>query len=185
MGRHQVTLRLGGGLAGSVGDVHPLVHHNTIVGGEMTAIIYACGGSATRTTGIFDNLFLLAEGATVLCETGSPLPTGRTTAFSAGSFLRNNAWLETTPLVGGSATELEGYDLAAGLDIADNVILAAPPDFVCTNDIYSADFYRYRSNRRQAADIGRLGWRGENGEYPLYIGAVPPLYPRSTLVILK
>lgn len=51
-------------------------------------------------------------------------------------------------------------------------------------DPFHPDFARPRS-RRDPGDIGRLGWRGENGEHPLWIGALPPLYPEATLLILR
>ena len=92
---------------------------------------------------------------------------------------------ETITLTGGSATELATYDLSGGLEIAGNIALAEPPDFVCTNDIYHADFYRYRSSRGAAMNLGVLGWNVSPGEYPLWIGALPPLYPESTLMILR
>ncbi|MBQ6915407.1 MAG: hypothetical protein IJQ65_06775 [Kiritimatiellae bacterium] len=53
----------------------------------------------------------------------------------------------------------------------------ARAEFVETNDVYSADFYRPRLRLGQDADLRRIGWTGENNEYPRYIGALPPYYP--------
>ena len=163
-----------------------LVHHNTIIGGQSAFFFNEAQGNK-RKNQFFSNLILLDTGGTVLVENVKAGTTefsgGRTTSFIAPSFLRNNAY--TGVLTGGSATELATYDLSGGLVIADNIALAAPPDFVCTNDIYSPDFYRYRSSRTDSLDLGVLGWRGENNEYPPWIGAKPPLYPSASMLILR
>ena len=184
---HRVNLTFGAQFAEAFsGKEATLVHHNTIIGGQSAFLFNEAQGNK-RKNQFFSNLILLDTGGTVLVENVKAGTTefsgGRTTSFIAPSFLRNNAY--TGVLTGGSATELATYDLSGGLVIADNVALAAPPDFVCTNDIYSPDFYRYRSSRTDALDLGVLAWRGENNEYPPWIGAKPPLYPAATVMILR
>ena len=184
---HRVNLTFGAQFAEAFsGKEATLVHHNTIIGGQSAFFFNEAQGNK-RKNQFFSNLILLDTGGTVLVENVKAGTTefsgGRTTSFIAPSFLRNNAY--TGVLTGGSATELATYDLSGGLVIADNIALAAPPDFVCTNDIYSPDFYRYRSSRTDSLDLGVLGWRGENNEYPPWIGAKPPLYPSASMLILR
>ena len=184
---HRVNLTFGAQFAEAFsGKEATLVHHNTIIGGQSAFLFNEAQGNK-RKNQFFSNLILLDPGGTVLVENVKAGTTefsgGRTTSFIAPSFLRNNAY--TGVLTGGSATELATYDLSGGLVIADNIALAAPPDFVCTNDIYSPDFYRYRSSRTDALNLGVLGWRGENNEYPPWIGATRPLYPSAAMMILR
>ena len=184
---HRVNLTFGAQFAEAFsGKEATLVHHNTIIGGQSAFLFNEAQGNK-RKNQFFSNLILLVPGGTVLVENVKAGTTefsgGRTTSFIAPSFLRNNAY--TGVLTGGSATELATYDLSGGMVISDNVALAAPPDFVCTNDIYRPDFYRYRSSRTDAMNLGVLGWRGENNEYPPWIGATRPLYPSAAMMILK
>ena len=171
------------------------IHHNTCIGGSVLVLGMAEDGRSEthRTPEIFCNLFIpRAAGTNILETAGSATMTNIwrnvPTSFRPGSTFRNNAWPDTAVLSGGSAAEqVTNYRLVGedGLFAADNVVLDAPPDFVCTNDIYSADYYRYRANRHQPPDLGALGWRGESNEYPLWIGAKPPLYPSATMLILE
>ena len=175
---HRMHFSFGGAFAEAFsGKTATDVHHNTFVGGT-TALRFISDQNSKRQNRIFSNLFLLAPGSTNLVENVNSSKTefsdGRTTSFIAPSCLRNNAY--TGVLTGGNATELAAYDLSGGMEISGNVALVAPLEFICTNDIYSADFYRYKSVRGEN-DLGRLGWAGENGEYPRYIGALPPYYP--------
>ena len=184
---HRVNLTFGAQFAEAFsGKEATLVHHNTIIGGQSAFLFNDAQGNK-RKNQFFSNLILLDPNGTVLVENVKDGTTafsgGRTTSFIDPSFLRNNAY--TGDLTGGNATALATYDLSGGLVIADNVALAAPPDFVCTNDIYSPDFYRYRSSRTDSLDLGVLGWRGENNEYPHWIGATRPLYPSAAMMILK
>ena len=184
---HRVNLTFGAQFAEAFsGKEATLVHHNTIIGGQ-SAFLFNDAQGKKRKNQFFSNLILLDPNGTVLVENVKAGTTefsgGRTTSFIAPSFLRNNAY--TGDLTGGNATALATYDLSGGLVIADNIALAAPPDFVCTNDIYSPDFYRYRSSRTDSLDLGVLGWRGENNEYPHWIGATRPLYPSAAMMILK
>ncbi|MBQ3811902.1 MAG: hypothetical protein II839_13910, partial [Kiritimatiellae bacterium] len=135
------------------------------------------------------------------------------TMFRPGSLYRNNA-LRAGAFNGGSAAalEIEGwtYDITAGLEISDVFALdaataqsvtnvfesvgkpvpedavraAEEPEFVNLDDPFHPDFARPRS-RRGPGDLGTAGWRGGNGEWPLWIGALPPLYSPATLLILR
>lgn len=171
-----------------------LVHHNTCIGGST--LVFAGGplvNESRRKPKIFCNLFVPAGAGTNIVEsvnsaTQTNLFGHVPTTFRPGSVFRNNASPATAAFSGGTAPlQVTNYQLVGedGLFVADNLVLDAPPVFVVTNDIRHADFYRYRTSRTAAADLGVLGWRGENGEYPLYIGAKPPLYPESTMLILR
>ena len=120
--------------------------------------------------------------------------------FKAGSFYRNNALL-TGAFNGGTAAEVRSddwsYDITAGLAIDDTFVLggttvpagaaipAPMPDFADA-DTFSPNFYRPKASRRDGTfNYGKVGWTGENREYPEYLGALPPLYPEATLMILK
>jgi hypothetical protein len=174
------------------GDVR--IHHNTCIGGSF---LVCAGGplvnESRRKPKIFCNLFVPSGAGTNIVEnaanaTQTNLFGNVTTTFRPGSVFRNNASPETVAFSGGSAAmQVTNYQLVGedGLFVADNIALASPPVFVRTNDIYHADFYRYRTSRTAAVDLGVLGWRGENNEYPLWIGAKPPLYPAATMLILK
>ena len=183
---HRVNLTFGAQFAEPFsGKTATVVHHNTIIGGQSAFLFNDAQGNK-RKNQFFSNLILLDPAGTNLVENVKAGTTefsgGRTTSFIAPSCLRNNAY--TGVLTGGSATALTSYDLSGGMVITNNIVLAASPEFICTDDIYSEDFYRYRSVRGEG-DIGRLGWAGENNEYPPYIGALPPLYPPKTLIIMK
>ena len=177
---HRVNITFGAQFAEAFsGKEATLVHHNTIIGGQSAFLFNEAQGNK-RKNQFFSNLILLDTGGTALVENVKDGTTefsgGRTTSFMAPSCLRNNAY--TGVLTGGNATELATYDLKAGLEITNNIALAAPLEFICTNDIYSADFYRVRCHPGDP-DLRRLGWRGPNGEYPRYIGALPPYYPEG------
>ena len=135
------------------------------------------------------------------------------TMFRPGSFYRNNA-LRTGSFNGGTAANVHTdgwtYDITAGLEISNVLALdaataqsvtnvfesagkpvpegaalaAKEPEFVNLDDPFHPDFARPRS-RRGPGDVGHLGWRGANGEYPRHLGALPPLYPEATLLILR
>ena len=177
---HRVNITFGAQFAEAFsGKEATLVHHNTIIGGQSAFLFNEAQGNK-RKNQFFSNLILLDTGGTALVENVKDGTTefsgGRTTSFIAPSCLRNNAY--TGVLTGGNATELATYDLKAGLEITNNIALAAPLEFICTNDIYNADFYRVRCHPGDP-DLRRLGWRGPNGEYPRYIGALPPYYPEG------
>ena len=135
------------------------------------------------------------------------------TMFRPGSLYRNNA-LRTGAFNGGTAANVHTdgwtYDITAGLDVSNVLALDAAtaqsvtnvfasagkpvpedavrglgePVFANLSDPFDPDFARPLAGR-EPGNIGIVGWRGENREYPLWIGALPPLYPASTLLILK
>jgi len=108
-------------------------------------------------------------------------------AIKAGSVLRNNAVCLTNNdvIVTGKATTSEMYNLFDKLTITNNVFLANLPEFVETNDVYSADFYRPKLRLGQDADLRRIGWRGENNEYPRFVGAREPIVRGSFTIHLR
>ena len=169
--RHRVWLNLGGALRSPLlGKDATLIHHNTFVGGEIAFLIKS---SSSRKDRFYDNLIVLDAGGVNIVENTST----NVTSFVSPSCFRSNAW-QADAFNGGTAAELEGYDLESGLEITNNIALTAPLEFICTNDIYNADFYRVRCHPGDP-DLRRLGWRGPNGEYPRYIGALPPYYPEG------
>ena len=135
---------------------------------------------------VFDNVFDLTEGGTVVRDEGFDGETPRVgkPIFYAGSFSRNNAIVAPGAFWGGASALAEDYDRSV-VSPLDDIALDESPDWVCTNDLFHADFYRYRTSRQRVPDLGVLGWRGEEGEFPLWIGARPPLYPAATMLILK
>ena len=182
--RHRVNLTFGGQFAETFsGKGATLVHHNTFIGGR-SAFLFSDGEKAKRKSQFFSNLLLLDPDGTNLVDSSSvtAFSDGRTTSFVAPSCLRNNAY--TGVLTGGNASELEGYDLGAGLEITNNIALASSPEFICTNDIYNADFYRVRC-RQGDPNLKRLGWRGPDGLQPRFIGALEPIVPGSFTIYLR
>ena len=172
-----------------------LIHHNTCIGGSI--LVYGGGpfvSESRRTPKIFSNLFVPdGVGTNIVEDPGTYKDSENVefyytnfyanvpTTFRPGSVFRNNAYPDTTVFNGGLATQLvPNYQLIGddGLFVADNVVLSARPEFICTNDIYNADFYRVRCHPGDP-DLRRLGWTVENGEYPRYIGALPPYYPEG------
>ena len=183
---HRVNLTFGGQFADALpGHDATLIHHNTIIGGT-SAFLFNDAQDKKRQNQFFNNLILLDQGSTNLVENVSTNATefagGRTTSFISPSCLRNNAY--TGVLTGGSATRLATYDLEAGLEITNNIVISAPLEFLCTNDIYSADFYRVRCHPGDP-DLKRLGWRGPDGLQPRFIGALEPIVPGSFTIHLR
>ena len=135
---------------------------------------------------IFDNVFDLMDGGTIVRDEGFDGETPRvgTPIFHTGSFSRNNAIVASGAFWGGASALAEDYDRSV-VSPLDDIAIDEPPDWVCTNDLFHADFYRYRTSRTATPDLGVLAWRGENNEYPLWIGAKPPLYPSATMLILR
>lgn len=135
---------------------------------------------------IFDNVFDLMDGGTIVRDEGFDGETPRvgTPIFHTGSFSRNNAIVASGAFWGGASALAEDYDRSV-VSPLDDIAIDEPPDWVCTNDLFHADFYRYRTLRTATPDLGVLAWRGENNEYPLWIGAKPPLYPSATMLILR
>ena len=183
---HRVNLTFGGQFAEAFsGKEATLIHHNTIIGGR-SAFLFNDAQDKRRKNQFFNNLILLDPNCTNLVENVSTNATefagGRTTSFISPSCLRNNAY--TGVLTGGSATRLATYDLEAGLEITNNIVISSPLEFICTNDIYSADFYRVRCHPGDP-DLKRLGWRGPDGVQPRFIGALEPVVPGSFTIHLR
>ena len=130
-----------------------LIHHNTCIGGSILVYGLAETRSETwRKPKIFSNLFVPEGIGTNIVEdvaevSQTTIYKNVPTSFRPGSVFRNNAYPATTVFSGGSAArQVPNYQLIGddGLFVADNVALSAPPEFICTNDIYNADFYRVR-----------------------------------------
>ena len=163
-------------------------HHNTVIG---FACLFSGGktvwkasenkfnpniyGENKSSLDFFDNII----DANVLFYENATNAAHQASAIKAGSVLRNNAVCLTnnSVIATGKATSSAMYNLTNMLTMTENIFLNELPVFVETNDIYSADFYRPKLQRTQEGDLSRLGWAGENGEYPRYIGAKPPYYP--------
>ena len=181
---HRVNLTFGGQFADAFsGYDATLIHHNTIIGGR-SAFLFSDGEKAKRKSQFFSNLLLLDPDGTNLVDSSSvtAFSDGRTTSFVAPSCLRNNAY--TGVLTGGNATALAIYDLEAGLEITNNIVLSAPLEFICTNDIYNADFYRVRC-RQGDPNLKKLGWKGPDGLQPRFIGALEPLVSDTFIIRLR
>ena len=175
--RHRVWMSLGGQFRSPLpGGDASLIHHNTFVGGDMAFLIK---DSKSRKDRIYNNLIVLDADSTTLVEQFST----NVTSFVSPSCFRGNAWLASA-FNGGSASEQEGYDLGSGLEIVDNTVLAASPEFICTNDIYNADFYRVRC-RPGDPNLKRLGWKGPDGLQPRFIGALEPLVSDTFIIRLR
>ena len=172
---HYAWIAMGGsdgyGKAVSWSDA-TLIHHNTFIGGKVV-LRNAVSGSSSLKMRFCDNLVVLDEGGTNYVENATSIKANQTSGLVAPSVLRRNACL-ADEFNGGTATEVAGYDLSPFL--ADNIVLDAAPEFICTNDIYSADFYRIRQ-RLTATGVNwaRDGWAGAAGTWPRFIGALPPL----------
>ncbi len=156
-------------------------HHNTVIG-------FSClfsGGRTNSKDDIFGKnqaLFEFADNvidANVLFYENATNVAHQASAIKDGSVFRNNAVCLTnnTVIAAGKATSSAMYNLTNMLTMTENIFLDELPVFVETNDIYSVDFFRPKLQRTQEGDLGRLGWAGETGEYPRYIGAKPPYYP--------
>lgn len=163
------------------------VHHNVFA--NLPWIWgYSRDGNPTGKTvaEFFDNVVELSAGGSVVRDEGFDGETVRvgTPLFIAGSFSRCNALVAPAAFWGGaSALAEEGYDRSV-VDPLDDIALAVPPDWIETDAVFHADFYRYRA-RRGPGDLGFAGWRGENGELPTFVGAKSPLYPLATLMLLR
>lgn len=166
-----------------------LFHHNTIVNASHFSEIEN-KTSAWRPQ-IFDNLIVLdpasEDGLTVFKNNQTAFASGNFSSFKTGSdgCLKNNVWYAPRGISGGPATQVSGYDLSRGCEIADNVELAAPPVFV-SKKIDSPDFCRPASRNGDWVGSG-YAWTGDDGEYDDWIGAKPGIVARliRTMLILR
>lgn len=154
-------------------------HHNTVIG---FAYILSGGRTNSKDDVYGDNkaLFEFADNiidANVLFYENATNAAHQLSAIKSGSVLWNNAvCLTNNDLIAtGAAAKSTMYNLFDKLSISNNVFLARLPEFVETNNIHSVDFYRPRLRRGQDADLRRIGWTGENGEYPRFVGAREPI----------
>ena len=154
-------------------------HHNTVIG---FAYILSGGRTNSKDDVYGDNkaLFEFADNiidANVLFYENATNAAHQASAIKSGSVLWNNAvCLTNNDLIAtGAAANSTMYNLFDKLSISNNVFLARLPEFVETNNIHSVDFYRPRLRRGQDADLRRIGWTGENGEYPRFVGAREPI----------
>lgn len=160
------------------------IHHNTVVGGPLVEV-KANDGAAIPLwyPAMFDNL-VIAGAAAAIVETGTALSGTSSSSFTTGkgATFRNNAYLADS-LNGGTLTELEGYDLSAGLTIQDNFELTEKPPFVSL-DMFSSDFCRPRLRNRDDGPLLRGGWTDGN-TLPAYIGALEPVLSGGTIIFLR
>ena len=162
-------------------------HHNTVIGFDC---LFSGGLSSKNIYGENNALLEFADNiidAKVLFYENASDTAHQLSAIKAGSVLRNNAVCLTNNdvIVTGKATTSEMYNLFDKLTITNNVFLANLPEFVETNDVYSADFYRPKLRLGQDADLRRIGWRGENNEYPRFVGAREPIVRGSFTIHLR
>ena len=162
-------------------------HHNTVIGFDC---LFSGGLSSKNIYGENKALLEFADNiidAKVLFYENASDTAHQLSAIKAGSVLRNNAVCITNNdvIATGKATTSEMYNLFDKLTITNNVFLANLPEFVETNDVYSADFYRPKLRLGQDADLRRIGWRGENNEYPRFVGAREPIVRGSFTIHLR
>ena len=171
-------------------------HHNTVIGfdclfsGGLTIWNSAKQKFDTDIYGNNKALFEFADNiidANVLFYENATNAAHQASAIKSGSVLWNNAvCLTNNDLIAtGAAAKSTMYNLFDKLSISNNVFLSGLPDFVETNDIYSADFYRPRLRLGQDVDLRRIGWRGENDEYPRFVGAREPIALGSFSIYLR
>ena len=162
-------------------------HHNTVIGFDC---LFSGGLSSKNIYGENNALLEFADNiidAKVLFYENASDTAHQLSAIKAGSVLRNNAVCLTNNdvIVTGKATTSEMYNLFDKLTITNNVFLANLPEFVETNDVYSADFYRPKLRREKDVDLRRIGWTGENNEYPRFVGAREPIARGSFTIHLR
>ena len=171
-------------------------HHNTVIG---FACLFSGGktvwkesenkfnpniyGENKSSLDFFDNII----DANVLFYENATNVEHQASAIKAGSVFRNNAVCLTNNnvIATGKATSSAMYNLTDMLTMTENIFLNELPVFVETNDIYNVDFYRPRLRLGQDADLRRIGWTGENNEYPRFIGALEPVVPSSFTIHLR
>ena len=171
-------------------------HHNTVIGFDC---LFSGGLTIWNPekqkfdTDIYGNnnaLFEIADNiidANVVFYENATNAAHQASAIKSGSVLWNNAVCLTnnSVIATGAATKSAMYNLFDKLSISNNVFLASLPEFVETNDINSADFYRPRLRLGQDADLRRIGWTGENNEYPRFVGAREPIVRGSFTIHLR
>ena len=171
-------------------------HHNTVIGfdclfsGGLTIWNSAKQKFDTDIYGNNKALFEFADNiidANVVFYENATNASHQASAIKSGSILWNNAvCLTNNDLIAtGAAAKSTMYNLFDKLSISNNVFLSCLPEFVETNDVYSVDFYRPKFRLGQEADLRRIGWRGENNEYPRFVGAREPIVLGSFRIYLR
>ena len=164
-------------------------HHNTVIGFDCLF----SGGRTNSKDDIYGKnqaLFEFADNiidANVLFFENATNAAHQASAIKGGSVLWNNAVCLTNNdvIATGVAAKSAMYNLFDELSISNNVFLASLPEFVETNDINSADFYRPKLRREKDVDLRRIGWMGENNEYPRFVGAREPIAMGSFTIYLR
>ena len=171
-------------------------HHNTVIGfdclfsGGLTSWNSKKNKFEPDIYGNNQALFEFADNiidANVLFYENATNAAHQASAIKSGSVFRNNAVCLTnnSVIVAGKATSSTMYNLFDNLTILDNVFLSRLPEFVETTDIYDADFYRPKLRLGQGVDLRRIGWTGEDGEYPRFVGAREPFVMSSLTIHLR
>ena len=157
----------------------PKIHHNTIVGARNFITVENYNFRDGRwTPWIFDNLIILAGEGSVICEN---VPSGTTineeykTSFKEGSFLNGNVYF-SEGFSSGTATAIGSYSLEDGLNIGDNQKILQLPEFIETEDVFSADYYRLNSVRYPWVLAAA---RGADGCESTFVGALEPVNEAS------
>ena len=169
------------GLNGTV-----LIHHNTLVNAPHFAEIE--NKQSSWHPQIFDNLFVLdpasEDGLTVFKNNQTAFASGNFSSFKTGDngCLKNNVWYAPGGISGGVATNVSGYNLSKGCEMANNISLDAQPAFISTC-LDSPDFCRPARRNGDWIAPGHA-WTGEDSEYPDWIGAKAPSNS-GTLIILR
>lgn len=185
-----------GGMYGGCFDNEFEFHHNTIVGADNAFISHRRNAGTEKTDtwepAIHNNIVILNDGGIFIREDEGTAPgqmfyKDYTTSYRAGSYIRNNAIMCDT-FVGGNATTNSWYKIEyeegaeCGVVFTDNFDLAAVPVFVNTTDPTHEDFYRLKLVDNQWVRMN--AWRGDNLEYPNYMGALEPIPVTGFLIIL-
>lgn len=169
-----------------------LIHHNTIVNASHLVFVNPNNNNITNIVWqpkFFDNLIVLnladGDGQTLFKNNQTAFAPGNYSSFKTGGdgCLKNNVWYAPDGISGGPATQVSGYDLSRGCEIADNIVLTAPPKFVSTK-LDSPDFCRPRESRNPTWAKQGFAWT-DDGKYPDYIGAVEPLTSSPLIINLR
>lgn len=157
------------------------VHHNTIVGYEAAFYSPSYGGKGTANGSsweahLFDNLIVNPEGCAIHEEGFGQWNYNKiamNSSFRPGSYFRSNALLCQDFVTGSALVNIPTYNIGENLaDTNTTLALGSVPLFVETVDKASPNYYRANVPRGNRMING--GYT-EDGLYPAYIGALPPL----------
>ena len=170
------------------------IHHNTLVNASHLALI-AADSTISWQPQFFDNLILLDP---KIATADATVFLNRQTAFVDGNFssfgtdgvgcLKNNAWYAPGGISGGAAIAVEGYDLAKGCAITNNIVLDTWPTFM-SMDLGSPNFMRPRASRNPTWATRGVAWTNAVSGCKTglcdYIGAVEPLTSSPLIIHLR